>query len=90
MRLLMNITIIIVIITISARPCAGRSRSRRAGAPSDKINKISNVKKTYDNFNDDITLNKTSNTYYNDTYNIIKTNGSSAPVGRILILSNNI
>ena len=37
-----------------------------------KINKISNVKQTYYNFNDDITLNKTSNTYSHDTYNIVK------------------
>ena len=39
-----------------------------------KINKTHNVKKTYYNFNGDITLNKTSNNYSNDTYNIIKTN----------------
>ena len=39
-----------------------------------KINKVSNVKKTYYNFNDDITLNKTSNNSYNDTYNISKNN----------------
>ena len=39
-----------------------------------KINKVSNVKKTYYNFNDDITLNKTSNNSYNDTYNITKNN----------------
>ena len=38
----------------------------------DNINKVSNVKKSYYNFNDDITLNKTSNIYYNDTYNITK------------------
>ena len=37
-----------------------------------KINKTHNVKKTYYNFNDDITLNKTSNNYSNDTYNMIK------------------
>ena len=39
-----------------------------------KINNVSNVKKTYYNFNDDITLNKTSNNSYNDTYNITKNN----------------
>ena len=39
-----------------------------------KIDKINNVTKTYYNFNDDITLNKTSNNYYNDTYNITKIN----------------
>ena len=39
-----------------------------------KINKVSNVKKSYYNFNGDITLNKTSNSYYNDTYNITKNN----------------
>ena len=32
-----------------------------------------NLKKTYYNFNVDITLNKTRNNYSNDTYNIIKT-----------------
>ena len=31
-----------------------------------------NVKKTYYSFNDDITLNKTSTDYSNDTYNITK------------------
>ena len=37
-----------------------------------RIHKISNVKKSYFNFNDDITLNKTSTIYSNDTYNITK------------------
>ena len=41
-----------------------------------KKNKITNVKKTYYNFNDGITLNKTSNNYSNGTYNIIKTNNT--------------
>ena len=41
-----------------------------------KIHKTQNLKKTYYNFNDDITLNKTSNNYSNDTYNIIKTNNT--------------
>ena len=39
-----------------------------------KINKKSNVNKTYYNFNDDIALNKTSDNYSDDTYNISKTN----------------
>ena len=39
---------------------------------SHKVNKINNVK-TYCNFNDDITLNKTGNKYSNGTCNIIKT-----------------
>ena len=37
-----------------------------------KINKTHNVKKKCYNFNDDTTLNKTSNNYYDDTYNITK------------------
>ena len=41
-----------------------------------RINNKNNVKKTYCNFNDDITLNNTSNMYYNDTYNITKNNNS--------------
>ena len=39
-----------------------------------KIDKTNNVKRTCYNFNDDITLNKTSNNYSNDTYNLIITN----------------
>ena len=35
------------------------------------------MKKTYYNFNDDITLNKTSNNYSNGTYNITKKNNLS-------------
>ena len=31
------------------------------------------MKKTYYNFNADTTVNKTSNNYFNDTYNVIKT-----------------
>ena len=38
------------------------------------IDKTHNVKKTYYNFNDDITLTKTSNSYSNGTYNIAKNN----------------
>ena len=38
------------------------------------IDKINAVTKTYYNFNDDITLNKTSSTSYNDTCNITKHN----------------
>ena len=41
-----------------------------------KINKTHNVKKTYYNFNGDITLNKTSNNYSNGTYSLIKTNNT--------------
>ena len=41
-----------------------------------KINTISNVNKTYYNFNGDITLNKTSNKHSNGTYNIIKTSNT--------------
>ena len=33
--------------------------------------------KTYYNFNDDIALNKTSNNYYNDTYNITNNNNNT-------------
>ena len=39
-----------------------------------KINKVHNLKKTYYNLNDDITPNKTSNSYSNDTYNVTKNN----------------
>ena len=39
-----------------------------------RVNKAHNVKNTYYNFNDDITLNKTSNNYSNDTINLTKTN----------------
>ena len=39
-----------------------------------KINKIQNLKKTYYNFNDDITLNKTIHSYSNDTINLTRTN----------------
>ena len=39
-----------------------------------KINKIQNLKKTYYNFNDDITLNNTIHNYSNDTINLTKTN----------------
>ena len=38
------------------------------------INKIQNLREPYYNSNDEITLNKTSNNYPNDTYNLIKTN----------------
>ena len=38
------------------------------------IYKIQNLKKTYYNVNDDITLNKTSHSYSNDTVNLTKTN----------------
>ena len=41
--------------------------------------KINNVSKTYCNSNGDITLNKTSNNYPNDTYNIIKANYTFNP-----------
>ena len=41
-----------------------------------KIHKCNNVKKKYYNFNGDITLNKTSNNYSDDTYSIIKTNNT--------------
>ena len=41
-----------------------------------KITKTNIVKRTYYNFNGDITLNKTSNKYPNGTYNIIKTNNT--------------
>ena len=37
---------------------------------------INNVSKTYYNFNGDITLNKTSNKYSNDTYSMVKTNNA--------------
>ena len=37
-----------------------------------KIDKINGVKKTSYNFNDDVTLNKTSNNCSNDTYNSFK------------------
>ena len=39
-----------------------------------KINRTHSLKKTYYNFNDGMTLNKTSNNLSNDTYNIIKNN----------------
>ena len=40
------------------------------------MNKIQNLKKTYHNFNDGITLSKTSNNYSNGTYTIINTNNT--------------
>ena len=42
------------------------------------MNKIHNLKKAYYNFNDDITLNKASNSYSNDTYNIIETKNDTS------------
>ena len=43
--------------------------------------KINNANKTYYNFNDNITLNKASNTYSNDTCNKIKTNNTFNTTG---------
>jgi hypothetical protein len=41
-----------------------------------KINKVSNVKKTYYNFTNDVVINKHSTINSNDTYNITKNNSS--------------